>query len=862
MAKGPNKILLTGDDLIFVQTRNFSKSFKSVRSSSPQIEKPDLLKASTDPSKSFSNFSDEFGDVSDSARYNGDIVHLKKLNIHNFEVKHKTMHHLKVFRDLRHENLNAFVGCFVDPTNPSIVTEYCSRGSLEDIIHDDNIKLDWSFKLSLLTDLVRGARYLHTTPIKHHGYLKSGNCVIDSRWVLKITDYGLPLIYERYQSKPDYKAKDLLWTAPEHLRDPPNVPFRGSQKGDVYSFGIILQEVIMRGMPFCMLDLEPEEIIRKVRKPPPLCRPSVSQQAAPPQYIQIMKQCWTENPDIRPDFESIYQEFKDLNKGKKMNIVDTMFKMLEKYSNDLEELVKDRTDALAEEKKKTEHLISRMLPPMVAKSLMMGTPVEAESYNEVTIYFSDIVGFTTISAMSNPMQVVALLNELYTMFDSIIEKYEVYKVETIGDAYMVASGLPVRIKHHAQAICLMALDLLSDCAKFKIHHMPEVPLRLRIGLHTGPCVAGVVGLTMPRYCLFGDTVNTASRMESTGAAFRIHISETTRDLLVNQPPGGFHIQYRGEVELKGKGTHKTYWLTGKDGFDKPLPEPPEMSGDNHGILGLLPRNRSFTDAVQTVRNSLRANTSSLGTGSVTAEDKTSDTAAEQNGKCLKKQSSRSCNNMDEIGSTVDFKEEKANERETEEGFEQETNRDVGGLHMREKFGSVKLQRSFDKKQENPARRTSSAPVSNTDQTFCSESQKDKHKAKDSSRPLSGKSQLRSLRKRASERLRKMQSSDDGTTSPETRRTQQTMPKSVNAVNSKSDIVKPVLRKTDSSGSHKGVLDMKNSQRREGSNSFKSNQCRPKHSLNSELKAATSCTIYLEDKNRDSSGKQQPRGSVS
>merc|ERR1711916_350702 len=116
-----------------------------------------------------------------------------------------------------------------------------------------------------------------------------------------------------------------------------------------------------------------------------------------------------------------------------------------------------------------------------------------------------------------PKQVADLLNDLYTCFDGIIDDHDVYKVETIGDAYMVASGLPNRNgNRHAGEIANMSLDLLAACTTFKIRHMPERQLQLRVGLHTGPCVAGVVGLKMPRYCLFGDTVNTASRMESGG----------------------------------------------------------------------------------------------------------------------------------------------------------------------------------------------------------------------------------------------------------------------------------------------------------------------------------------------------------
>lgn len=179
----------------------------------------------------------------------------------------------------------------------------------------------------------------------------------------------------------------------------------------------------------------------------------------------------------------------------------------------------------------------------------MGLVVDPEEFSDVTIYFSDIVGFTTIAAHCSAVQVVDLLNDLYTCFDATINAYNVYKVslwmatsssniaifnhsillcmqvETIGDAYMVVSGLPVRTPDHAEQIANMALDLLHQSGRFKIKHLPDVPLQLRIGLHTGPCCSGVVGLTMPRYCLFGDTVNVASRMESSGNWFeQYHLS--------------------------------------------------------------------------------------------------------------------------------------------------------------------------------------------------------------------------------------------------------------------------------------------------------------------------------------------------
>lgn len=154
-----------------------------------------------------------------------------------------------------------------------------------------------------------------------------------------------------------------------------------------------------------------------------------------------------------------------------------------------------------------------------------------------------------MSANSTPMQVVTLLNDLYTLFDEIVERFEVYKVETIGDAYMVVSGLPERNNdRHASEIARMSLTLLASVREFKIRHRPEDKLRLRIGIHSGPCVAGVVGQKMPRYCLFGDTVNTASRMESTGEPLRIHLSHDTKILL--DKCEHFQIDLRGPVDMK------------------------------------------------------------------------------------------------------------------------------------------------------------------------------------------------------------------------------------------------------------------------------------------------------------------------
>ncbi|CAB0033005.1 unnamed protein product, partial [Trichogramma brassicae] len=291
------------------------------------------------------------------------------------------------------------------------------------------------------------------------------------------------------------------------------------------------------------------------------------------QVASLIDRCWGEDPAGRPDFAGLKEIVRKINKDSRINnLLDNLLSRMEHYADNLENLVAERTADYLEEKRKCEELLYQLLPKSVASQLILGKSVIAETYDQVTIYFSDIVGFTSLSAESTPLQVVDLLNDLYTCFDSIIENFDVYKVETIGDAYMVVSGLPVRNgMNHAREIARMSLALRDTVMTFKIRHRPSEQLKLRIGMHSGPCVAGVVGLKMPRYCLFGDTVNTASRMESNGEALKIHVSPKTKEIL--DTFGTFDLICRGEVALKGKGKMITYWLNGEK-------VAPEMDNNN------------------------------------------------------------------------------------------------------------------------------------------------------------------------------------------------------------------------------------------------------------------------------------------
>ncbi|XP_062385816.1 atrial natriuretic peptide receptor 1 [Sardina pilchardus] len=499
--------------------------------------------------------------------YKGNLAAIKYVNKKRIELTRTVLFELKHMRDVQNEHLTRFIGACIDPPNICIITEYCPRGSLQDLMESDSITLDWMFRYSLISDIVKGMAFLHNSVIGSHGHLKSSNCVVDSRFVLKITDYGLPS-FSKDTSPEDshsYYARKL-WTAPELLRSDPCPPC-GSQKGDVYSFAIILQELALLKGTFYLEgpSLSPKEIIEQVTVGEwPFLRPLLCAQSHSEELGQLMQRCWAEEPSERPDFSQIKVLLRKNNRGYGSNILDNLLSRMEQYANNLEELVEERTQAYHEEKRKAEALLYQILPHSVAEQLKRGETVQAEAFDSVTIYFSDIVGFTALSAESTPMQVVAFLNDLYTCFDAIIDNFDVYKVETIGDAYMVVSGLPVRNgKLHGREVARMSLALLQAVHSFRIRHRPAQQLKLRIGIHSGPVCAGVVGLKMPRYCLFGDTVNTASRMESNGEALKIHVSEATCSVL--EEFGCFQLEPRGEVDMKGKGRMKTYWLLGENG---------------------------------------------------------------------------------------------------------------------------------------------------------------------------------------------------------------------------------------------------------------------------------------------------------
>jgi adenylate cyclase len=222
---------------------------------------------------------------------------------------------------------------------------------------------------------------------------------------------------------------------------------------------------------------------------------------------------------------------------------------------------KQAEEALRLQQKQTERLLLNILPKPIAERLQKEQKLIADHFDEVSVLFADLVGFTEFSAHKTPTQLVEILNGIFCEFDRLSESHGLEKIKTIGDAYMVVGGLPTARGDHAQAIALLALEMQSALTQFNLKIGES--FQLRIGMHSGSVVAGIIGISKFSYDLWGDTVNVASRMESNGMPGKIQVTGATYERLKEQ----FIFEERGMIEVKGKGKMLTYWLIGEESIE-------------------------------------------------------------------------------------------------------------------------------------------------------------------------------------------------------------------------------------------------------------------------------------------------------
>lgn len=212
---------------------------------------------------------------------------------------------------------------------------------------------------------------------------------------------------------------------------------------------------------------------------------------------------------------------------------------------------------IAKAKEETERLLLNILPPTIADRLRGGERVIADRFEDSTILIADIVGFTQLSSAMPAADLVALLNEVFSALDRLVERHGLEKVKTIGDAYMVIGGVPVEMGDHAERVAEFALGIAGALDALMLAHRQSIGMR--VGMNCGPIVAGVIGTKRTIYDVWGDTVNVASRMESLGVPGRIQVTPAVHDRLRDR----YEFEERGTIEVKGKGEMPTYFLTGR-----------------------------------------------------------------------------------------------------------------------------------------------------------------------------------------------------------------------------------------------------------------------------------------------------------
>ncbi|XP_055344261.1 atrial natriuretic peptide receptor 1-like [Paramacrobiotus metropolitanus] len=422
--------------------------------------------------------------------------------------------HLLIMHRLTNENVGIFYGALVNASGipDYLMGEYSYRGSLWEIMTQKNILNDMSIRLSFVYDFLKGICYIHTSPLHYHGHLSMRACFINSRFTLKVGQAG-------YQRLFNLLSSDTKTTS-------------GSRSDDVFQFGKICSDVIT------------SQATADTRTKDNLI-----------QLNTIIESCLSTDPSLRPTCHNILQVFRKLPKLPK-NVVAHMLSQLDRQAHDLEEKVKIKTADLVDEMRKSDSLLAEILPRSIIQRLRNKEPITAESFSSVSILFSDIPAFAVLLRCCTPIELISILNDTHSNFDGIVHDFNAYKVETIGDCYMISSGVPLPNVDHAVELCRLGSALLAVPLTFRSAH--DVVLTARIGINSGPVVAGVIGTKSPRYCLFGDTVNTASRMESTGSAGKVHLSPTTYGLAVQN--SALKFVSRGEISVKGKGSINTYWL--------------------------------------------------------------------------------------------------------------------------------------------------------------------------------------------------------------------------------------------------------------------------------------------------------------
>ncbi|XP_055329668.1 guanylate cyclase D-like [Paramacrobiotus metropolitanus] len=400
--------------------------------------------------------------------------------------------------------------------------------------------LDSSFHYSFIADLFQGLTYLHWVA-GAHGRLRGTSCLIDEHFTLKIGQHGYGSIIRCINKRLFTSPERTVWDPPETAGHP--APLR-TPAADMYAAGVIVY-TILTGAPAPLQD--------------GLTLPV----GTPAALEELLRRCGQRLPAPRPTARRFLEAFYQMEATRAVGItptttvIDRVLLRLGKYAGVLEAAVYERTREMDTERAKCDSLLNQMLPQYVVERLRNHLTVEAECFEQVSICFTSLEGFAHWTQHVPPAAILETLTRIHAVLDSVMSNYFVQKLEAVNDCSLVVSGIPQCAGiQHAIELCRLASVLLERCFFPVTTSLSRC--QMRCGIHSGPCAAGVIGTKVPRYCIFGDTVNVASRMESYGAGGKLHVSAATAHLIQNCVD--FVCLPRGDVIVKGKGHMQTFWV--------------------------------------------------------------------------------------------------------------------------------------------------------------------------------------------------------------------------------------------------------------------------------------------------------------
>lgn len=572
----------------------------------------------------------EFITYQKGLKYTGENVFIKTIKKGGFSLSSGLKNELSEIRSLSHWNVEKLLGVILDPPNVSLVTDVAGMGSLFDILHKKHIPIMWDVKYSMLQDVSRGMAYLHDHASIVHGRLRSSNCLVHQGWLVKISDIGLHKIRsqeriaftgERCKGKHSILKKrknstiiseepgadwhSLLWTAPELLkkdvRSVNNIEF-AKRPADVFSYGVIMSEVVSRRQPYAELDSMPlQHVIEMLghqkstigslngdigslgfdkdskftgdgEEDNGLLRPSVEDDMLPcdPAERAIMKvlmdSCWNEDPEERPPFAYLIDAL-ELVAPLKGSHKQKRSILLERETESLEQYIAHDTKQIFNEKRKQVDLRERIGLPFMAKP---------EVHQDVTLLYCRVANANEMMQECSPVQLVSAIDYLWKSFEAILSnrKFQVSELCVQGDGFLYGSGSTLTncVRHPSQ-VANFGVAIINAAKTFRVSFKSDLRLLLRIGLHCGEIfTAGPIEGEAPRYILTGESLETVMELEKQGLPDKIHATKKTVNMLNSHDfqciaRASFRMKYSPKMLswTPGLGFAKTYWVTDKNG---------------------------------------------------------------------------------------------------------------------------------------------------------------------------------------------------------------------------------------------------------------------------------------------------------